>query len=214
MGVRTWMAACAAAMTCACAASADAGVVFSSLPDLNGAPTSDWNADYPVVMAGWFSLLAPESIGGVDVVMDPSTDPTYLSVAIFADDGGQLGQVFGNWGIGGWDISPYVTRSGTDVFKVNLTRITIPAGNYWLRITGYDTQVEGFTGSGPMLQCSDSFTDCTSTGQTMAFTILGDDPSTVTSSIPEPVAWAMVMLGVAMVGFAARRRNAGAPLAA
>lgn len=34
------------------------------------------------------------------------------------------------------------------------------------------------------------------------------------AGVPEPATWAMLILGVGMVGFAARRRNAGAPLAA
>lgn len=33
-------------------------------------------------------------------------------------------------------------------------------------------------------------------------------------SVPEPATWAMLILGVAMIGFVARRRNEGAPLAA
>lgn len=33
-------------------------------------------------------------------------------------------------------------------------------------------------------------------------------------AVPEPATWAMLILGVAMLGFAARRRNAGAPVAA
>lgn len=33
-------------------------------------------------------------------------------------------------------------------------------------------------------------------------------------AVPEPATWAMLILGVAMIGFAVRRRSEGAPLAA
>lgn len=44
--------------------------------------------------------------------------------------------------------------------------------------------------------------------------IYGISNLTFTADVPEPATWALLILGVAMIGFAARRRNAGVALAA
>lgn len=212
MGVRHLIAACAAAMACACAASADASIVYASVPDLTAKPTGDWIATAPVMVAGLFSLSASETVVRVDFTVDPSTDPSYISLGLLTDNAGQLGKTLLGAGIGGSSITVTPTAQGTDLFSVALPgAFTMAAGSYWLVIAGHDTMVDSFSGSGAMLQCTNDFSDCTSTGQTLGFDLqgyaAGGAPPGL-AGLPEPATWAMLLLGVAGLGAALRRRQA------
>lgn len=211
MGVKTVLAASAAAMACALGATANASIVYSSIPDLTVKPAGDWIATAPVVVAGLISLSSAETVVRVDFAADPSTDPSYISLGFLTDNAGQLGKTLLGAGIGGSSITVTPTGQGTDLFSVALPgAFTMAAGDYWLVIAGHDTMVDGFSGSGSMLQCTDDYSGCSATSQTLGFDLQGyaaDGAPPGLAGLPEPATWAMLLLGVAGLGAALRRRD-------
>lgn len=212
MGLRTCLAACAAAMACACGASANAGVIYSSLPDLSAAPSSDLDASYPVDVAGLFSFSDTETIRGVQFVTDASTDLSWFGVALFSDNGGQFGTEQLGAGIASQYISSTPLGHGDELVTVVLSRISLDAGSYWIQIGGSTAGIAGFSGPGSMLQCYSYDSDCQSTGQTMGFNLLGEAGGEL-PGIPEPLTWMLMLLGLFGLGTALRLRPASAAAA-
>jgi hypothetical protein len=204
MGIGTWAAACAAAMVLA-AGTADAGVIFSSIPDLTVAPEGDWNATTAAV-AGSFTLTKTELVTGFAVVADLTSDLSFESFYIAADDNGKPGEeLLGAAGTPGNGMTYTVTPSDTRLFNILIPTgpIRLAPGTYWFGISSPQTGVEGFSGgSGSMVQCSETLTTCTPTGQTMGFDVLSTG-----SAVPEPATWAVMILGLFMLGAAARRHG-------
>lgn len=203
MGVRHIVAACAAATACACGASANAGVIFSSMPTPSAIPAGDWDATYPYTVAGEFTLTDAETIRAVEFVADQSADPTLASFSLFSDDGGAFGK---EW-VGESSYGPYISSTpethNSQLIEAVIGRITLGPGTYWLDVDVPAGGIMGFSGSGAMAQCSNTVKDCTPIPQTMGFELLGDpagDTPIGTVAVPEPAVWAMMLVGLFMVG--------------
>lgn len=207
MGVRTLIAACAAAMACACAAPVDAGVIFSSIPDLNAAPVGDWDATTPYGIFGSFTLTDAETIRAIEFVADQSTSPAFTGISIFSDDSGQVGQIWVGENASGKYLSSSPAAHNTQLLYATINRITLGPGTYWLDLGSPSEGIMGFAGSGSMLQCSDYSKDCAPINQTMGFELFGDpagDTPIGTVSVPEPAVWTMLLLGLFLLGGALR----------
>lgn len=207
MGVRALMAACAAAMACACGVSANAGMIFSSMPDTNAIPVGDWDATTPYSVFGSFTLTDAETIRAIEFVADQSTDPTFTGISFFSDDNGQVGQIWVGEGVGGKYISARPAAHNTQLLYATLTRITLGPGTYWLDLGSPSQGIVSFAGSGSMLQCSNYSDDCRPINQTMGFELFGDpagDTPIGTAAVPEPAVWAMLLLGLFLLGGALR----------
>ena len=201
------LAACAAALACASAASATtidftavapgtpvttqySGLTFSLMggPDDAGAPTTGY-AWYDTTTS---SLANSHNTGTVPGGSSGYDTANILNIA-FSHGVGDLSFTFNNYGAAGTTYTAYgpgdVVISSGDLSNVESFDTVNVAGS---GIT--DLQINNNTGG--------------------ADYIFGVGELTYTGAVPEPATWAMLILGVAMIGFATRRQREGAALAA
>jgi hypothetical protein len=214
MGVKSVLSAAALVFAGIAASGAQAGAVVLS-DNFSGTPMLNWPGD------GIFqSIPGPGNVYGepsVDLV-GPSTYPS------LSYNGGNAIDLDGSTGTGfspSGEIQSVMSLAkgdytvqfelagnlrGAPVQTVDISiggqtqTLTLPAGQGFTLETLHFTDASGhlsFADMGPASQQGNLLADVN-----------------VTAGIPEPATWAMLILGVAMIGFAARRRAEGAALAA
>jgi hypothetical protein len=181
-------------------------VVYSSIPNLNVAPTT--NA-YCSGCSGVFEPLdnftlgSAESVNGFNLVTGPTS----------------LGSTF--LGLGGLTVEVYnsnhsaiifseavvptlvtTTAFGTDIITGNLAGLNLAAGSYWIGFFASNLGVAAFSGgNGSLIETNPH------TGNEL-FALNGDTGfQLLSSAVPEPSTWAMMILGFAGIGFMAYRRK-------
>jgi hypothetical protein len=214
---------------------AHASVIYQSVPDLTAAPSvnawcSQCSSD-GVDIGQTFTLGSGAVADTLSFVVQNGSSnawPTSVTVDIFQDAGAStLGADLFHQTISTF-VSDTPTGNGTDVVTISLGKLSMAAGTYEIFMTNPDNLgIPGFSGgaNGEILDLTADASSPTSGPQPSS----GDEYVTISSiaggnydagiildgtAVPEPATWAMLILGVAMVGFAARRRNAGAAIAA
>ena len=222
MRILSKLAALAAAAGSLAASAANAGVIYQSIPDLTVSPAQLWCSQCASdgQNIGQLFTLASGAVANTlsfAVYNGAGYWPAAVTVDFFQDAGGILGanvyhQTFSSFA------SDVPTANGTDVVTVDLGSLTLAAGSYDLFMwnpsnlgipayTGYGTtQIyeDGAGGTGP------------SPGDGYAFTTGGAYSSGVSLSgaVPEPAAWAFMLVGFGALGASLRAGRKTATAAA
>lgn len=114
----------------------------------------------------------------------------YIDAPISGDTAGQAAVYFGDSTVG--------SLFGTGIFRTASPFGVNPV---------FSGQIFGTFFTGPNTNPTLKF------GPGTVYNVVGGSTLTI-SAVPEPVTWAMLIVGVAMIGFAARRRSEGAAVAA
>jgi hypothetical protein len=206
----------AAALTLGAISTAQAGVIYQSIPDLSVAPSANYCsqcASDGQNIGQFFTLSSSATANTLSFVADNNYDwPTSVTVALFQDGGSNtIGtSVYQNtFSSFASDVN---TGNGTDVVTVNLGSVALSAGAYDLFIyNGNNFGFSAFTGSGNLIY---RFADAGSgptTGNGYNHLSGADVGVALSSAVPEPSTWAMLLLGFAGVGFMAFRRKRSGP---
>jgi hypothetical protein len=184
------------------AGAAHAGVLYSNGgadAAQNGQSIGGGNA-----MEDSFTLTSASTITGIEFAAVATTRPSTV------DWGIEAAPTFVDQGTA--SPSSTLEYGGTDALfgyqsDFSIPSLTLSAGTYWLALqNGASTDGGGMfwnTNFGPSAAVSSQYGSVPSE----SFTIFG-------SPTPEPASWAMMLLGVGMIGFAMRRRNEGVAVAA
>lgn len=189
-------ALCATAVIAAAsAASAATTTLYSDLgPGQSYNGSSAWVAAPEKTMS--FVAAASGSVSQIDLALQNFSSDS-ATVSLWTNSGGGLGAELGSWAVSGFPDFGSVS-SGALTTIAEISGIALTAGDaYSLRVASsgaaWNFNSQGVAAPG---------------GPAGAFDVLG------VAGVPEPATWAMLILGVGMIGFAARRRNAVAALAA
>jgi hypothetical protein len=192
-----------------------AGVLYSSLPNLN--VSSDGNVWYSSectdvqchLVFDNFSLGSASTITEVKISVEGdyslSEDLPYLGILFWTDSGGMPGAEFFGEGFGPPGFSYSETEFGTTIVTVSFfSYATLSAGNYWIAFASLDPLgIPGYAGgSGSLLTVSTAYPyTFVPTGDSAGFTILGGPPG-----VPESSTWALLLLGLAGLGVVRNKR--------
>lgn len=203
----------AATMTAAVGATAAAHAastinIFNDL-DSGGSSTAGhgWGATGNAALANSFVASAGGKVSEIDLDLWNAGGGDSATISLWTDVGGVLGAQLGSWSVSGL---PHYTG-----YPLPLTRITSVSGVNLTAGDSYFVQVSAGSGLVAWLQNDQgSVSTILYNGApylknqaTGALQILG-------AAVPEPSTWAMLILGVAMIGVAIRRRNEGVAVAA
>jgi hypothetical protein len=203
-----WLAAAAVA---ACGPSAQATTILFS--DLGPGQSYNCCQGYLVgkgpigsvaVPANSFVASASGPVSEIDVAFQQVVGSDSAVVSLWTNGGNALGTELGSWTVSGFPLLASIGAGGLSTIT-GISGITLTAGDtYYLQIMynapgygGWPFNSQGVTGN-VLESGSPAGTDLTG-----AFDVLA-------AGVPEPATWAMLSLGVAMIGCAARRRSRGA----
>lgn len=208
-----------AALAAAIAGSASAGVLYQSTPSLNGGGTywcSDCFGGTGYQALDPFTLRSSASITGVDVVtfndsgfdgLVPFTVDVYSS-----NDPSAL--VFSQ------SVTTTLVSSGSDVngfsydvVHADLSGLSLAGGQqYWISFNAPFLAIGDSPGNnnGAVQWSPPGSGTSVSLGDNLEYALYGG----VAGGVPEPATWAMLILGMAMIGFAVRRRSETGAVAA
>lgn len=199
------VASAAAALALGAAGAAHASVVYTNGP-INGSVDA-WTVNYGFAVEDSFTVTSTTTITGVQfgAWVASGDKPTTVDWGIessptFIDQGtASLSSTLVDSGI--WEGSYDVYQS-----TFSIPSMTLTPGTYWLALQNAGTAQGGGLywdqNGGPSLAVE----NMTGSIASESFSIL--------SGVPEPSTWAMLILGVAMIGFAARRQREGLAVAA
>jgi hypothetical protein len=204
--------------------SAHAGVIYQSEPNLTTPgvgydPCSQCGGDGQ--MAGdVFTLTSGAVANTLSFDADSSNAwPVPVTISIFKDGGGVLGaqvyqQTFSTFAA---DVHEYTTSWGfsMDLVTVNLGALNLAAGKYDVFFTNASSfaPVAYVDTLGGMIFEQKPGATVPTTGDAYAYWdaspifVPSDIGFQLNGSVPEPAAWAMMIVGAAAVGGAARRRG-------
>lgn len=207
-----------AAVAAATAGSANASVVFSQPYDGGSNAYSSQNdtnsfGNFATVYDN-FTLAGTATIGNVAFTggfFNPNSPGpiTGFTVNFYSNAGGQPGALLSSTAVSGDGHQALIGDTG-GVFMANYsvdTNFTATGGTqYWLSVVptlGFPPQWGwAQSGTGDGVEYQDFFGSRSQVGSDAAFTL-----STATSAVPESSTWAMMILGVGMIGGTMRRRR-------
>lgn len=221
MKLRSISLAAAAVIAAAVAGSANAGIVYQSTPALGPGVVyacSDCSNDgtgFHAQSLDPFTLGASANITGVDVVtLNANGDSglTGFTVDVYTSSSNASSLIFSQ------TVTPTLVNSGPDpvygsydVLHAALSGLSLTGGEqYWISFYASNLAIGATPGNNNgAIQWSPpgSGTIVTNFPYDLEYALYA-------GGVPEPSVWAMLILGVAMIGFAARRRRQGAALAA
>jgi len=194
--------AAAAAISLAASGSASAGVLFQSIPDLTAAPEAGWCsgcADQDLVRVyDVFTLASAATLGSIsfDVSTDFGPGPSQpINLTISADVGGVPGSTYLDETLTGTFVN---TPNDTSIVTFAGSGTALAAGSYFISFFADNLGVLGYAGgSGKLIQ------------RTHGFSVARDDSAgfVINSAVPEPSAWAMMLVGFGGLGLAMRSRR-------
>lgn len=218
MSIKAYFGAVAAiGFLAAGAAPAGAGVLFSDLgPGQSYDCCSGWTVSgssstlgQSLVSASEFTAAKGGAVGAIDVAIGHISGTNGATVSLWTDNAGALGSQLGSWDVSG--LATFgSTGSGSLADITGVKGVSLVAGkSYFLQLSSpsdtWDAWNFNSVGqSSKLIQNGQDF----GPQATGAFQVL--------SSAPEPAAWAMMVLGVGMVGAGLRlqaRRQTPASLA-
>jgi PEP-CTERM motif len=191
-------ALCAAAITVSGSVASAATTLFTDLGPGQSYGLGGQRVTEESAPAFSFVAMGSGSVAEIDIALVGQNGTSSL-ISLWTDSGGALGAELGSW-----TVSDLPNGSGGLATVTGISGIELTAGDtYFLQAgptnaqLGWETNNQGVTGILWTRGIENS-------GATIgAFDILGS------SAVPEPATWAMLFLGVAMVGLAARRRAGG-----
>jgi hypothetical protein len=202
------VASAAAALALGVAGAAHAAVLYTNGP-IDGTVVG-WTINDGLAVEDSFTLSSTSTITGVEFGAWVNQGDQPLTV----DWGIETSPTFADQGTAALSTTFLDTNSqGFDVYQADFSvpSVTLGPGTYWLALQNGVAQAGNLMfwdqNSGPSSAVDNSQDSFTSE----SFSILGDS---VGASVPEPATWAMLVLGVGMIGFAARRRSRGLAVAA
>jgi hypothetical protein len=159
-----------------------------------------------------FTASAGGSVTQIDIALQnhgsvPGADGA--TVSLWTDVSGQLGAQLGSWSVSNF---PAFGSSNSALTAITgITGVSLAAGaNYYLQAAPAAGGATSVAWNWNTVGATSTILEngvSTSGNLTGAFDVLG-------TSVPEPATWAMLIMGLGMIGFAARRRKAGLVAAA
>jgi PEP-CTERM motif len=201
-----------------CAFTANASVLYQSIPDLTAAPSVNAWCDQcgdGQNIGQHFTIDAASVATSVNLVVDSAyVWPTTVTLDIFADGGSNtLGanlfhQVFGSYA------SDTPTGNGTDVVGFNLGSLNLAVGAYDLWLVGANFGMPGFVNSGGQIAQFPGVGVGPQTGDSYEFvsqsfngTPYDGGVQVLGNGVPEPATWGLMILGFGGIGATLRRRR-------
>jgi hypothetical protein len=198
------MMAAAAAISLAASNSASAGILFQSIPDLTAPPEAGWCsgcADQDLFRVyDVFTLSSAATLGSIsfDVATDFGPGPSQpINLTISADVGGVPGSTYLDETLTGTFVN---AAFETSIVTFAGSGTALAAGSYFISFFADNLGVLGYAGGGGKLIT-----------RTHGFSIAHDDSAgfviNSAGGVPEPSAWAMMLVGFGGLGIAMRSRR-------
>jgi hypothetical protein len=184
-------------------ATADAAVVYSSIPNLNVSPIlnawcSDCYGGGTYEPLDNFTLGSSASISGLNLVTQTGYYEGLSGFTLEVYNSSHSAILFSE------AISPTLvanTAYNTSILTGTVSGLSLGAGNYWIGFIAPVMGVPGFSGG------NGSLIDTTPHTGIEVQVLGGDTGYQLLSAVPEPSTWAMMLLGFAGLGFAGYRRT-------
>ena len=196
--------AAAAAISLAASGSASAGVLFQSIPDLTAAEQAGWcsgcaNQDL-IRVYDVFTLASAATLGSIsfDVATDFGPGPSQpINLTISADVGGVPGGTYLDETLTGTFVN---TPNDTSIVTFAGSGTALAAGSYFISFFADNLGVPGYAGgSGKLITRIDGFSVAQHDSAGFVINSAG--------GVPEPSAWAMMLVGFGGLGIAMRSRR-------
>jgi hypothetical protein len=194
-----------AALLATSALPAGAATVFQSLPDLTIAPNGNWCSSCEGAYRAFdsFTLGSAETIASVTFAVSSNYHfPSPVDVSFWNSDGGRPSTQISSavYAPGGFT-SAVDTIYNTTLVSVDYSQ-SLAAGTYFVSFySSTGLAVPSFVGGGGNFYLSGDPRNG-GHGESAAFSLDG-----ATGAVPEPVSWALMVVGFGLVGAAARRRT-------
>lgn len=180
-----------------CGSAAQAGILFSDLGPGQSYEGKPWIVGGQFTPAFSFVAANSGSVSEIDVALASFQSGSDV-VSLWTDGHDALGSELGSWTVSGLP-AVHAYSSGHLASITGISGISLTAGDtYYLQVSGADGgwYLNNQNVVGEQLENGAPF-----------FSSRPDGAFDVLSGVPEPATWTMMILGLGMVGFAARRRR-------